>query len=444
MLKGWCINVLKEKLANENYAVIANEVYNDKESSNEEVLVYCMLQRFYNKAKSEGICSINIMKDLMHIDNRNKNTLDNLQKGISDCIEKELIYNLTDLKSKELILEGLKNDTIFKYTLDFPEKYFKVYEYMYHDIFKHLHETSSNINKFALFRYFTSISRVINSESDFGYLSQTDVKFCGESRAIARYNSVLTDLKIFLYNNEYYTAEKHYNATFFGWYGDNVNFDFQVKCQVDSRNLVKVDKENIKVKVSNTQKINKTKTKIETSNKDEEIAMLKAKLLELEEEKKNIPVKEEYVDHTKLTTPKDKGSFATPKHKGLKGRRKSCLVADIIEETPITPPPMPDRIVTVNVKKNNPFDSDAFRLRKVHDFILSVTKEDDELKAKFSKEFRGRTNGHTGADIEKFEIEVNEFFKNYNNNNNEITNDDKEWMNQDYNNYINEEWRQAQ
>ncbi|MCB2297064.1 hypothetical protein [Clostridium tagluense] len=133
------------------------------------------------------------------------------------------------------------------------------------------------------------------------------------------------------------------------------------------------------------------------------------------------------------TTPKDKGSFAKNKDK----------IVPVVE-TPIVPPPMPDRVVTVNVKKNNPFDSDAFRLKKIHEFILDVTRDNEDLKAKFSKEFRGRINGHVGAEIEKFEIEVNEFFENYNNNNDEITNDDEEWMNQEYNNYINEEWRQAQ
>lgn len=393
------LNVAK-KIVDENYSILANEVYNDKGSSNEEVLVYCILQKFYNIAKNNGVCSINIMKDLMYIDNRNENIFKSLRVGIDNCIKKEMIYNLEDLRGNKIEFKDIKNDTTFTYSLDLPEKYFKIYEYMYNDIFKYLHDTVSNINKFAIFRYFTSVSRVINSESEFGYLSQTNVKFCGESRAITRYNSTLNDLEIFQYNNSYYTEERHYNATFFGWFGDDDNFNFHLNNEVSSRNLIKVDKGNIKVKVSNTQKINKTKTKIETSDADEEITVLKAKLEQLELEKKKLANMEYVPQEYEMSIPKGKGLLSKIKNK--------VLPVEVIEETMTNPK---DKIVYININKGL---SDEIRLKKVHNFIIASVSDDKELQGLFTERFHGRTNGLIGAEVEKFEKEVHKFIDDYN------------------------------
>lgn len=286
---------IKIKNSNEVYIIVPNEYFIDDNITNEELVVYCLLQRNYISARITGTSSINLIKEYMYIENRNPRIIESIKNGIKGLLNKKIIYNLSDVHNNEIKFEDLKNDTYFNFSMDFGEQYFQVYDYTLNAIFKYLYNNSSNINKFALARYFLAVNRVLNSQADFGWLTQSRVKkLCGKSETIQRYNKILQDkLNLIMYNNSYMTQEKHYISTYFGWYGDNENFDNQLKNQVAAQNLILNPTDKVKSNTNRSikQKINKTKDKIQDTSKDEEIALLKAQIAQLEAEHKQNNIK---------------------------------------------------------------------------------------------------------------------------------------------------------
>lgn len=294
---------IKTKNENENYVIVPNDYYSNMAITNEEMLMYCFLQKNYMPSKYTGICSINLIKEYMYIENRNNRIIQNIKKGIKTLLNKKIIYNLSDVHMNEIQFDDLKNDTLFCYSLDLPkESYYKVFEYTLDEIFKYLKDNSSNISKFSLIRYFLAINRVISNQENFGYLPQSTVKnICGKSETIQRYNKILQDkLNLIQYNNDYMTPDRHYTSSFFGWYGDNDNFNNLLKNQIASKELIATNKEQSNKRRSNTQKINKVNKKINDADKDIEILQLKAKLAELEEEKKKLEYKQDENNNKKL------------------------------------------------------------------------------------------------------------------------------------------------
>lgn len=274
------LNVI-DRIEDERFIILPNDMYCNDMYCNEEVLLYCLLQKFYIRVREQGITSINIIKDLMHVDNRNKNIYEGIREGFNKLFEHELISNVADLRNNNI--DDMKNDTVFTYTLDLPEEgYFKVYDFMLDDIFKYLHTNSSNIDKFSIIRYFTSICRVLNNEGQFGYLAQSKVSFAGNSRSIARYNDIFSDLKLIQYNSNFATKEKKYTSTYFAWYGDK-SFDKMLENEVSSRGLIPYkDKNKANEKRSVKQKINNIENNVASDDKskikelEEQLAMLKA------------------------------------------------------------------------------------------------------------------------------------------------------------------------
>jgi len=136
---------------------------------------------------------------------------------------------------------------------------------------------SKNLNKFNIIRYFIACRRVSNNDSKFGYLTQGKLKqLVTDSRTIQRYNKILQDdLHLIRYNNSYLTQDKHYCTTYIGYWDDEINFNHQVKIEVESKGLIHTDKVKSNERRSVQQKVNIA----EKSTDNFSIAELEALLL---------------------------------------------------------------------------------------------------------------------------------------------------------------------
>ncbi|NMM65475.1 hypothetical protein HBE96_23130 [Clostridium sp. P21] len=302
------INV-KEMNDKKIYLKVDNSWYINNKITNEGLTVYCLLQKTFNVARNIGTSSINLIREYLMVNKKNDKIILKIREGITNLLDNKILYNWTGLHDEEIKLEDLKNDTFFTYSLDVPETYFKVNDYNLDKIFKYLADTKSNISKFDITRYFIAICRVLNSQADFGWLTQTSAKaIIVKSETIQRYNKILQDkLKIVQYNNSFVTEEKHYCTTFFGWYGDDVNFNSQLKNEVNSQGLIQITKEQ-KAKSNNrrsiTQKINITQKKLDLDNLDtNQLAELQEQIKKLQEQKSN--------DNNKIVTESDDSSTVT-------------------------------------------------------------------------------------------------------------------------------------
>ncbi|WP_231277499.1 hypothetical protein [Clostridium botulinum] len=112
------------------------------------------------------------------------------------------------------------------------------------------------MNRFTFIRYFIAIQRVINNDAQFGWLTQSSIKsIISHNQTISKYNKILTDeLNLIIYNNSYITPDRHYCSTYFGKYGDDINFNKQLQIEVGAKDLIYVDKTDSNIKRSNTLK----------------------------------------------------------------------------------------------------------------------------------------------------------------------------------------------
>lgn len=225
------------------YITLPNDIYNDISITNEELVVFSLIKRNYIQIKELALTSVNMIKQLIGVNNRNPRLVKTIRQAIVGLIDKEYIKNILNLQYDKINFKNIKNNDLFYIEIEpLLKQYFQIYDYDLDIIFKYLHK--SNINRFNFIRYFIAIQRVISNDSRFGYLTQRSVKnICGEFKTIKKYNQILQDeLKIIRYNNSYITPQKHFCSTYFGRYNDKINFNHQLKFEIESKNLIYIKK----------------------------------------------------------------------------------------------------------------------------------------------------------------------------------------------------------
>jgi hypothetical protein len=268
--------------------------------------------------KNIALFSLQMFADIMKYNIQNNHQIiTTIKYTINSLIKKQYILKLYDLHYNELPADySIQNkDSLFYAELIVPPKdhYFGIFDSELNDIFEYLEGT--RFNKFNIIRYFIACRRVSNNDSNFGYLSQTKLKsLVNDSRTIKKYNTILQDdLQLIIYDNNWFTPDKHYCTTYIGNYGDRANFDHQVQFEVDRLGLVHTDKINSNKKRSVKQKINNIR---DEPNKD------KARIKELEEKLK------EYEKLQYKEKVKEKASETKPKRKGLSKTGKKRAATD--------------------------------------------------------------------------------------------------------------------
>lgn len=256
------------------FIILNNDLYINGSISNEELIIFTLIQKNYNVAKEISLCSVNLLLDYMYIKHNNSKMAKVVRNTIENLIIKKYII-IVDLHYQQIEFNQLTNSDLFYIGLDKAESnYFKILEYDLDKIFKYL--TTTNFDKFAFIRYYIAIQRVISCERRFGYLTQKMVReLVGESKTVSNYNKILQeDLKLIRYNNSYITPEREYCSTYFGRYEDELNFNEQLQFEVNEKRLVYSDKIKSNVKRSVKQKLNR-EDKIREL--EEEIARLRSK-----------------------------------------------------------------------------------------------------------------------------------------------------------------------
>ena len=252
----------------EYYVKLPNDFYDNLSISNEEMTVLILLYRNYQQYKNLGLCSIQIICDLMRINvSNNRKLISTIKDTIIELMSKGYIVKLYNLYCKDIDNKGNKlsinsiikdKDSVFYVELIPPPEngYFKIFDDEINYIFEEL--ASKNLNKFNIIRYFIACRRVSGNDSKFGYLTQGKLKqLITDSRTIQRYNNILQDdLHLIRYNNSYLTIDKHYCTTYIGHWDDEKNFNYQLKAEVEGKGLIYTDKVNSNKKRSVQQKIN--------------------------------------------------------------------------------------------------------------------------------------------------------------------------------------------
>jgi len=273
----------------EYYIKLPNDFYDNLDISNEEMTVLILLYRNYQQYKNLGMCSIQIICDLMRINvSNNRKLISTIKDTIIELVNKGYIvklYNLycedCDNNGNKLSVNSIikdKDSTFYVELIPPPEnRYFEIYDKDINYIFKEL--ASKNLNKFNIIRYFIACRRVSSNDSNFGYLTQGKLKqLITDSRTIQRYNNILQDnLHLIRYNNSYLTPDKHYCTTYIGHWDDEENFNYQLKVEIEGKGLIHTDKVNSNKKRSKKQEINHL-----INDKDIKIRELEEKLKQYE------------------------------------------------------------------------------------------------------------------------------------------------------------------
>lgn len=241
---------------------LKNEWYNDEKISNEDLVVYTMLSKHRIwKDESNGysyyISNINDITNRLIQTNENKNNrrwYGIIKDSIESLIKLDMIVSIHNINHQKINIEQLGNNENFyikTYTID--NDFFLIKQNEIDRLLKEI--KSSKISKFTILRYYIATQRVINCDSRFGYLAQRYITFINDFKTINQYNDILNN-NFCLIDNDYVSPQRQLNTTFFGLIGDNENFEYQVKCQVEQNNLVKINKKAMKNKIRDTQKKN--------------------------------------------------------------------------------------------------------------------------------------------------------------------------------------------
>ncbi|WP_231159289.1 hypothetical protein [Clostridium botulinum] len=214
-----------------------------------------LIKRNYSPIKEVSIASINMILNYMCVYNRNPKLIKTIKVAIEGLIQKGYIKQIMNLQYDPIEFDTIKNQDLFYIEMENDlDNYFKINDYDLDKIFNYLHNT--NMNRFTFIRYFIAIQRVINNDAQFGWLTQSSIKsIISHNQTISKYNKILTDeLNLIIYNNSYITPDRHYCSTYFGKYGDDINFNKQLQIEVGAKDLIYVDKTDSNIKRSNTLK----------------------------------------------------------------------------------------------------------------------------------------------------------------------------------------------
>jgi len=252
----------------EYYVKLPNDFYDNLSISNEEMTILILLYRNYQQYKNLGLCSIQIICDLMRINvSNNRKLISTIKDTIIELMNKGYIIKLYNLYCKDhdnngnkLSINSIikdKDSTFYVELIPPPENgYFKIFDEEINYIFEEL--ASKNLNKFNIIRYFIACRRVSGNDSKFGYLTQGKLKqLVTDSRTIQRYNKILQDdLHLIRYNNSYLTPDKHYCTTYIGHWDDEANFNRQLETEISGKGLIYTDKTQSNERRTVQQKIN--------------------------------------------------------------------------------------------------------------------------------------------------------------------------------------------
>jgi len=215
----------------------------------------------------------------------NNEIIKNIRTILNLLIKNKHILGLYDTYYNIISVEDVKDKNyLFYVELPIPPtiNYTQIYDNELDKIF--IVTKGTNLNKFNIIRYFVACRRVINSQSRFGFLTQSKLKILlNSSRTIQKYNKILQDdLHLIRYCSDYITAQKHYCTTFIGYWDEKANFENQLKFAVSEQNLIPISKIKSNTKRSIKQKIHKIE-KDEFANEDKlrELEMYRKKYGEL-------------------------------------------------------------------------------------------------------------------------------------------------------------------
>lgn len=227
---------------NHLYVKIKNEMYLSEDFTNEEVVTLTLLNRTFNEARGISIITIEYLVKCLYCKTNNQRIITTIKNALISLYDKGVIKNVYDIHYDKVEICNIKKDDII--TLEIEQVKSEYFEVKDLDIDKVAQFCSTtNIDKFSLLRYAIAISRVVNNESGFGYLTQGSCKkIIGSHKSIKKYNEILDELKIFRHTSDYVTPIKEYVSTFFGRYEDKSNFDTQLKYIIQERKLIKIDK----------------------------------------------------------------------------------------------------------------------------------------------------------------------------------------------------------
>lgn len=252
--------MLDDKLTN-TYVKMPNVWYDDRRIKNDEITIMLLLYRNYIQYKSVSLCSIGLLLDYMKFSiHNNSEIINNIKDIFNLLIKNKRILGLYDIYYNIISIEDIKDKNyLFYVELTIPPtmNYTQIYDKEMDKIFTY--SKGTNLNKSSIIRYFVACRRVINSQSRFGFLTQSKLKILlSDSRTIHKYNKILQDdLHLIRYCNDYITSQKHYCTTFIGYWDEKSNFDNQIKFAVSEQKLIPINKTNANAKRSIKQKIHK-------------------------------------------------------------------------------------------------------------------------------------------------------------------------------------------
>lgn len=329
-----------------NFTKIPNEFAFCNQIANEEMLLYVLIciNLIETKSISEneknkyGIAYFNISDILNQLGIANNNTKRIIQikstilsllkpktinigtKDAPQIITKQMINGIYTLNGKAITeRESINNGTYIASVEVLKSNYFIVRDKDINAILSYA--SQNNIDKAKLIRYFCLIMREIshNKKGDnydsrelrYGYMTQNFLlkqhkEIISNSSCITKYNTILQDLKLILFNNNYLTPSNHYISTYFTdnfrldsdgnvFQSDIEKFNKYILENVNEKSLIKSDKKtsnkkrSIKKKISNAEKL----LSGDVSNfSDEQIEQNVIKLNRLKDEHKKLQYKE--------------------------------------------------------------------------------------------------------------------------------------------------------
>lgn len=227
-----------------NYIVLPNDWYKNKELSNEAITVLLLVQKTYMHSKKKSITSINMMKEYMYVGSNNKRINTSLKNGLECLVNNGIITKITTLHGLKININQIKIGMFVSLELNLDldgGNYYKIYENDLDKVLEYLHNKGKNVNKFGLIRYLISVYRVVSNQEKFGWLTQSSItKLCGASRTITRYNKILQDeLNIFIYNNNYISNSKRC-STYFSFYNNKIEFNKRLANIVSEQKLLPI------------------------------------------------------------------------------------------------------------------------------------------------------------------------------------------------------------
>lgn len=275
------------------FGVIGNNFTMDEEISDIDATVYTIIRcMFYDNTRRHSILSFNGLYEFLNIPSNQGKPTKQIKESVNSLIEKGYIeiYDLFENKINfnEIVSNMFKVEFINENNKD-NESSVSIEggfsRIPYDNIISLLKYTSKNkgIKKYQLIRQYLIISRVCSNQFQFGHCSIDKMKdVMGISATNFKdNNNILSELGLIFYNNDYGHVDKKgrlkMDCTMFGhcnvemkvfgdgFYMDKETFKQFVDDYICDKKLVKVDKDKINSKRSETMKKKWAKIKADSS-----------------------------------------------------------------------------------------------------------------------------------------------------------------------------------